>query len=108
MSETDHLVDAQVAPDHAFGQARLERLIDDAAGGREIGFAVRHKVFEGQLLRHAAALRVQHADAPRFSWRFVDQFDFPNALTPISAVLLDDERPEPSKPSRERGKEFRH
>src|SRR6476619_4342149 len=108
MSETDDLIDTHVAADHAFGQARLERLLDDGAGGREIGFAARDEVFEGQSLRHAAALRVQHEDAPRFSWCSVDQFNFPNALTAISAVLLDDERPELSKPSRERGKEFRH
>jgi hypothetical protein len=35
MSETDDLIDAHVAANHAFGQARLERLIDDAAGGPE-------------------------------------------------------------------------
>ena len=37
--EADDLIGAHVAADHAVRQARLKRLIDDAAVGREIAFA---------------------------------------------------------------------
>ena len=44
MTEADDLVARHVAADHAFGQPRLERLVDDAAGIVEVGLAASQEV----------------------------------------------------------------
>jgi hypothetical protein len=81
MAEADDLIRAHVAADHAIRQTRLKWLIDDAATGREIGFATRHEV----------PLRMQHLHALR-DLRSADQLDLPDTLATIAAVLLEHAR----------------
>jgi len=89
-------------------QARLERLIDDAASGRKYGLqrAMNSSRVNcsGMLPRCACNTRTRLASlgAPSIS------STFQNAMAAVSTILFDDERPVGSKPSRERGKEFRH
>jgi hypothetical protein len=61
MPETGDLGAAHVATDHAFRQARLKGLIDDAAAPSEIRFAARHESGERHVFGHASALRVEDA-----------------------------------------------
>ena len=62
VAKTDDLFAAHVAADHAVGQPRLERLIDDAAFGCEIDLATSHEVVERHIFGHAAPARVQNAN----------------------------------------------
>ena len=103
VAEADDLVDAHVAADHAVGQARLKRLIDDAAVGGEIRLAARHEIAaSGIVFGHAAPARLQHANDARRAGRLGRQLDLPDALTAIAAVLLEDTRARRSKPRRKR------
>ena len=48
VSEADDLIGPHVAADHPVRQARLKRLIDDAAAPCEIGLAARHEFRSGR------------------------------------------------------------
>src|SRR5258707_9441392 len=85
MSEAHDLVRTHVAADHALGQSRLKRLIHDAAIILEVCCAARHERVERDILRHAAATRLEHA-GDRVASRRGQEFHFPNALTAIAAV----------------------
>jgi len=61
VSEADDLIGPHVAADHAVGQARLKRLINDASARGEIWFAARHELLKRQILRDAPPLRMQDA-----------------------------------------------
>ena len=77
------------ATDHSFGQARLKRLVDDAAAPAEIRLAADHESVERHLLGLATALRVQHSD---HSAGMVQSFHFPDSSPAIAAVLLEHAR----------------
>jgi hypothetical protein len=55
VSKTDDLIGPHIAPNHTVGQARLERLVDDAPAPGEIGLAARHEFLKQQILRNASA-----------------------------------------------------
>ena len=72
VAKAHDLVGAHIAADHAVRQARLERLIHDAAIGREIRFASGHELRQRAAL--PARFRVAHAaPAPRRSPPVVDR-----------------------------------
>src|SRR5439155_6996916 len=98
VAKADDLVRAHVATDHAVGQARLKRLIDDAAVRREIGLAARHKAGKRHVLGKAAPTRMQDAYG---TGAIGDQFDLPDTLPAIAPVLLEDTRAWRSQASRE-------
>ncbi|WP_426443544.1 hypothetical protein [Bradyrhizobium genosp. P] len=85
MPEARDLRPAHVAADHPFGQARLERLIDDAAAPSEIRLAAGDEGVEWNLLGLAAALGVEH---PEHRIRIRQGFHLPDTLASIPAVLL--------------------
>ena len=90
--ESDNLVGAHVAADHAVGQPRLERLIDDAAVGREIGLAAAHEIAERHVFGDTASRRLQHAHQRALGCGWRSEFDLPDALPAVAAVLLEDTR----------------
>ena len=83
MAETDDTVGAHIAADHPVRQARLKRLIDNAAIGREVGLATLHEFRQRNFLRHASPLRLQRAHH-----RPVDPFNLPHSLASVAAILL--------------------
>jgi energy-coupling factor transporter ATP-binding protein EcfA2 len=90
VSKSNDLVDAHVAADHALGQARLKRLINNQAAGGKIRRVARHELRKFKIFRPAAALRVQYAHhAVRVS-AVGHQLDFPYALPAVAPVLLKD------------------
>ena len=98
VAKAHDLVGAHVAADHAVRQARLERLIDDAAVGREIRLTTGHEIRQRQLFRHAAALRMQHPNRRCSAGKWIDQFDLPDPLAGVTAILLQHPRPGRSQP----------
>ena len=62
VTETDDLVRAHVAADHAVAQPRLEWLIENAPVIGEIRDAASHEIAEQHLFGYAAATRMQHAN----------------------------------------------
>ena len=105
VSEADDLIGPHVAADHAVGQARLKRLIDDASVGGKIGRAARHELRKRHFLGHASPLRMQNAHYTRPARRLGNKFDLPNSLAAIAPVLLEDPRAGRLEPWRERGAE---
>src|SRR5258708_25285988 len=89
MPETDNLVCAHIAADHAVRQPRLKRLVNDAPLGGEIALASVHEFAEGQNLRHAAAACVQYPNDRVLARRWGHELDFPHALAAVAAVLLE-------------------
>src|SRR3954454_14046635 len=89
MSKANDLVDPHVATDHAVGQARLKRLVYDAAIEREISLAARYEVAEAHFLRQAPAACGQHTHRANFADRSGQQLNLPDALTGLAAVLFE-------------------
>ncbi|MHC2589447.1 hypothetical protein ACVIG9_003503 [Bradyrhizobium ottawaense] len=92
----DHLVPkardpraAHVAADHPVGQARLKRLVDDAAAPSEIRLAARHQLVEPDVLGPAPALGMEYTNR---LVRVRKRFDLPDALAAIAAILLEHAR----------------
>src|SRR5215472_7728717 len=86
--EAGDAVRAHIAADHTVRQARLKRLIDDAAAPAEIGLATAYEALERQLFGDTAALRMQHAYKRVSAAPAVDKLHFPHALAAVAAVLL--------------------
>src|SRR5208282_1215532 len=96
--EANHLVDTHVATDHAFGQARLKRLVHEASVGGEIGPAAYHELRKRHFFGLAPALCMQHAHDTRVTSQLGNQFYPPNSLPAIAPVLLEDTRAGRSEP----------
>src|SRR6202011_5783351 len=92
VSEADDLVGTHVAADHAIRQARLKRLIHDTSVAREIGLAACHELPKRHFFEHAPAARLQNAHDARLAGWSRNQFDLPNALAAITAVLFENAR----------------
>src|ERR1700741_952005 len=86
--EAGDVVPAHIAADHAVGQARLKRLIDDGAAPAEATFATAHKAVERQLFGHTAALRMQYTYKNVSGDCLTDKLHLPDPLPAIAAVLL--------------------
>ena len=108
MSEADDPIDANVAADHALGQERQKRLIDDASTETEIRFAPRHEIFERQRIWPAAAARMQNGNTAGFGGGSTNEFELPNPLPGVAAVLLEDPRPMRAKSWRKGCEKIRH
>jgi hypothetical protein len=92
MPESDDLVRAHIATDHAIRQPGLKWLIDDATFVREIRFAPVHEIAERHILGHAAAGRMQHPNGCRAPRWFGCEFDLPHSLAAVASVLFEDAR----------------
>src|SRR5690349_3406845 len=88
MPEAGDPVSAHVASDHAVRQARLKRLVDDAAAPAEIGLATVHEAGKRHQLRHTATLRMQHAHHARIGAPTRNNLNLPHALPAIATVLF--------------------
>ena len=106
MAKADDLVGAHIAADHALGEARLKRLIDDRAIGREIGLATGHERGELHFPERAPAPRLQHAHVIVRARRVRHELDLPHSLAAIAAVALEDARTGRSQPCRKLRHEF--
>src|SRR3984893_17463453 len=87
VSEANNLVDTHVAADHAVRQARLKRLDHDASVGCKIRLAPCHELLKWHFFDHAPPTRMQDAHDALLAGRLGNQFDLPNALAVIAAVL---------------------
>jgi hypothetical protein len=94
VTESDDFVSCQIAADHPLRQARLERLIDDAAATYEIDLAAAHESAERNLFRNTAALGVKDPDRDVRSrgTNLVSELYLSDALASIATVLLQDAR----------------
>ena len=66
------------AADHAAGQPRLKRLVDDAAAPGKIGLAARHEFLKRQVLWDAPPLGLQDAHGVRCTGARSGLLDLPN------------------------------
>src|ERR1700722_3681145 len=86
-TEARDLGAAHVAADHSIGQARLERLVDDAPAPPEIRFATDDESIERNLLGLAAALSMEHPD---LGGCIRQGLYLPDTLACIATVLFED------------------
>src|SRR6516165_2278700 len=95
MPEAGDAVHAHVTADHAVRQARLKRLVDNAAAPAEITLAATHEAVKRQLFGDTASLRMQHAYKGVSADLAPDKLRLPHALPAIAAVLLQHPRAAP-------------
>src|SRR4051812_12902211 len=84
MPESFHLVLNQIAPDRAFPDSLLKRLVDHAPISREVLLADLQELFKGNRFLDAPTLRVPYSHYARI----LSRRDLPDSVPAVSAVLL--------------------